>query len=341
MTPPTPATQPSRAIRPHPSRLQDMVLGIVIPCYNETVVLDFLLDELRRFMDGQPFATRILFVDDGSMDGTRARLDQAIQEDTRLAVVSLSRNFGHQLAVSAGLQRVTGDVVAVLDADLQDPPHVLGDMLALWTQGYDVVYGVRRSRKENFLLRSAYHVFYRALKRLAYIDIPLDAGDFCLMDRRVVDTLNNMPEHHRFLRGMRSWTGYRQIGLEYERSRRKAGSSKYTLRKLVRLALDGLISFSSGPLRLAAWLGLFCSFLGFLFIVWSIGSALFLDKVPAGWASVSVFVLFFSGIQLLVLGIIGEYVGRIFDEVKRRPLYIVQDQNGWVSPPGGGKPGAA
>jgi dolichol-phosphate mannosyltransferase len=248
-----------------------------------------------------------------------------------MACLRLSRNFGHQTAVSAGLARVRGDVVAVIDADLQDPPELILDMIAKWREGYDVVYGIRTNRKEGPFLRAAYALFYRILKKIANVDIPLDAGDFSLMDREVVDQINAMPEHNRFIRGLRGWVGFRQIGLPYSRQARQAGAPKYNLYRLLNLAMNGIISFSSVPLKIASWCGAVSSFLGFVLMLWVVVNGLVYGRTPPGWASLAVIVLMFGGIQLIVLGIIGEYVSRIFDEVKRRPHFIVRDAAGWVS----------
>ncbi len=305
-------------------------LGLVIPCFNEAQVLPRLVAELESFIALSEVPCRVLFVDDGSRDDTRRMLDEACARQPAFACLSFSRNFGHQTAVSAGLRYIRGDLVAVLDADLQDPPAVVLRMIDQWRAGFDVVYGVRTNRKEGRLLRGAYALFYRLLKRMANIDIPLDAGDFSLMDRRVVDFINAMPEHNRFVRGLRGWVGFRQTGLPYERAARQAGEPKYNLRRLMKLALDGFISFSTVPLRLATWIGVLTSGLGFLLALWAVGSAFFLQKVPPGWASLAVMLLFFGGIQLIVLGIIGEYVGRIFEEVKNRPHYLVAGSSGWV-----------
>lgn len=315
----------------HPRRKDNPALGIVIPCYNEEEILPRLVRELQEFAARLPFPCRFLFVDDGSRDRTLDLLHDACEADSRFGCISFSRNFGHQTAVSAGLKFVAGDIVAVIDADLQDPPEVILEMLEKWKQGYDVVYGVRKNRKEHLFLRAAYSLFYRLLKRIAHTEIPVDAGDFSLMDRTVVDYINRMPEHNRFVRGLRSWVGFRQIGLPYERAGRQAGAPKYNIIRLTQLAMDGLISFSSVPLRLAAWIGALASVLGFVLLVWAFVSAFMLKNPPPGWASLAVILLFFGGIQLLILGTIGEYVGRIFEEVKNRPLFIIADKAGWAA----------
>lgn len=319
-------------IKPSPQRhTATPVVGLVFPCYNEEQVLPRLLGEIDRFLATSPLEVRVLFVDDGSRDRTFDLLAEACATDPRKACVRFSRNFGHQTAVTAGLKLIQGDVVAVLDADLQDPIDVVPRMIDAWREGADVVYGVRQNRKEGVLLRAAYALFYRILKKIANIDLPLDAGDFSLMDRRVVDQINAMPEHNRFVRGLRGWVGFKQVGLPYERAARAAGVPKYNLKRLMRLAFDGVVSFSSAPLKLAIWLGAMTSLVGFVLLLWALVSALFLERTPPGWASLAVLLLFFSGVQLLVLGIIGEYVGRMFEEVKNRPLFVESQRVGWIA----------
>jgi dolichol-phosphate mannosyltransferase len=252
--------------------------------------------------------------------------------------VRFSRNFGHQTAVSAGIARAGGAALIVMDADLQDPPEELHRFLAKWREGYDVVYGLRRKRKEGPLKRLCYHLFYRILAGTASQPIPTDSGDFCLMDRKVVDLLNAMPERNRFVRGLRAWVGFRQIGIEYARDARQAGEPKYTLTKLVRLAVDGLLSFSTVPLRLATYLGLVVSAIAFLGAVFTLVQRLFADwfariglaPVP-GFATIVIAILFLGGVQLICLGIMGEYIGRIYDEVKGRPSWIVRQTLGLPS----------
>lgn len=314
-----------------PHRPSSPVLCCVIPCFNEEAVLPALEAQLVDFIRTQAFLVRVLFVDDGSRDRTFDYLEGACKRHPEFACLRLSRNFGHQAAVSAGLKNACGDIVAILDADLQDPLEVLPQMIAAWRQGYDVVYGVRQNRKEGFVLRACYALFYRMLKAISNIQLPLDAGDFSLMDRRVVDQLNAMPEHNRFVRGLRGWVGFRQTGVPYDRKKRIAGSTKYTVRRLFRLAFDGLFSFSSAPLKLATWMGVTAAGVGLILSVWAIISALFFDKTPPGWASLAVLIIFFSGVQLIVLGIIGEYIGRIFDEVKNRPNFIEDARVGWLA----------
>ncbi|MGB9751762.1 glycosyltransferase family 2 protein [Roseiflexus castenholzii] len=299
-------------------------LSVVMPVFNERENLPALYERLTRVLDseGQPY--ELVFVDDGSRDGSRDVLLTLAARDPRVVVVELARNFGHQIAISAGLDHARGDGVIVMDSDLQDPPEVLPQFIARWREGYDVVYAVRASRKENLLLRVAYAFFYRMLRRIANIDIPLDAGDFCLMDRRVVDILTAMPERNRFVRGIRSWVGMRQIGLPYDRQGRHAGKPKYTLSRLTYLALDGIVSFSFVPLRIITMLGFLVSTISIaLAIVYAVQRIAF-GLTPPGFPTLIVAIFFLSGIQLITIGVIGEYVGRIFEEVKQRPLYVVR-----------------
>jgi dolichol-phosphate mannosyltransferase len=274
-------------------------------------------------------------VDDGSADRTWELIVRQHQRDSRWLGLSLSRNFGHQSAVSAGLFHAQGDAVVVLDADLQDPPEVLSRFLEKWRAGFQVVYGVRTLRKEGWFKRACYWGFYRLLARVSPTNIPLDSGDFCLMDRRVVEVLRQMPERNRFVRGLRAWAGFRQVGVEYERDARLAGEAKYTLRRLSRLALDGLFSFSTVPLSLVSQAGLWISGLALLGILWTLTTKLFSDYFAQwgfppvqGFTTIVISVLFLGGIQLLSLGIIGEYLGRVYDEVKRRPPWVIADSAG-------------
>lgn len=312
------------------SRPLHPVLGLIIPCHNEQAVLPRLLEELEKLQRSCGCETRILFIDDGSRDRTFELIAEAASNNPSIACLQFSRNFGHQTAVYAGLMHIEADLAGILDADLQDPPEVLLQMIEKWREGYDVVYGIRQNRKEGLFLRTGYALFYRLLKRLARVEMPLDAGDFCIMDRRVLNVLRQLKEQAPFLRGLRSWVGFRQIGVPYNRGGRAAGQSSYNLSRLLELAIQGLVSFSSVPLRLAAFLGLACSGIGFLLLVWAVVSALLLDRIPPGWASLAVMVLFFGGIQLTMLGVLGEYVGRIFEEVKRRPLFVADQCVGWL-----------
>ena len=311
-------------------------ISVILPVYNERETLPELKARLTPILDVQVGGSfEVLFVDDGSRDGSDLIIDGFHDRDPRFKAIHFSRNFGHQAALQAGLDAASGDAVALMDADLQDPPELLGQFIERWRQGYDVVYAVRKKRKEAFWKRSAYAVFYRTMKAISEIDVPLDAGDFCLMDRRVVDTLVSLRERNRYLRGLRSWVGFKQIGVEYERDARHAGDPKYTLRKLVGLALSGYIGFSSAPLRLATWLGLASAMTGFLVALWAIYTKLAGIYSPRGWASTIAIIMFIGGAQLLMLGVIGEYLSRVYDEVRRRPLYIVRSRAGLEDRAGG------
>jgi dolichol-phosphate mannosyltransferase len=270
----------------------------------------------------------IIFVDDGSSDQSRYKLAELEAMDRRVIVIELARNFGHQVAITAGLDFARGNAVAVMDADLQDPPEVLPAFIAKWREGYEVVYAIREKRKETWLKRVSYKLFYRLLRRVASIDIPLDAGDFCVMDRRIVDQLKRMPERSRFIRGIRSWIGLRQVGLPFERHVRHAGETKYSVGRLMLLALDGLISFSYVPLRIITLLGVSVSFLSMIMAVFFFVKKLVYGLNPPGFAAIIVSIFFLAGIQLITLGVIGEYVGRIFEEAKRRPLYVLRRVSG-------------
>ncbi len=299
-------------------------LSLVIPVYNEQENLTLLYQRLCASLEPITASFEILFINDGSQDDSLPILQALAAKDGRVCVIDLSRNFGHQVAISAGLDHAGGRGVIIMDADLQDPPEVLPEFIAKWKEGYDVVYAIRARRKEAWLKRNLYLVFYRLMQRIANIEIPLDAGDFCIMDRRVVDELNDMPERSRFVRGLRSWIGLRQTGLAYERQARNAGQPKYTFSRLVYLALDGLVSFSFLPLRLITLLGFGVSALSILLAIGYTIQKLTIGLSPPGFATTIVAILFLAGMQLITIGVIGEYVGRIFEEVKRRPLYIVR-----------------
>jgi dolichol-phosphate mannosyltransferase len=305
------------------------ILSVIVPVYNERENLEPLRTRLVASL--QPLtggSFEVLFVDDGSRDGSSEILDSFHERDPRLKVLHLSRNFGHQPALQAGLDAARGDAVVLIDADLQDPPEVIPRLVERWRQGYQVVYAQRRKRKEGMVRRAAYSAFYRSLRAIAEIDLPLDAGDFCLLDRRVVDAVVNLPERNRFLRGLRSWVGFRQVGVEYERDARAGGIPKYTLPKLLRLALSGYVGFSAVPLRAAVWLGFMAAGLGFVLAVWAVVTRVLNIPMPHGWASTLAVILFVGGVQLVVLGVIGEYLGRVYDEVRRRPIYIVHSSLG-------------
>ena len=307
------------------------LLSVVIPCMNEEQVLRETNRRLTAVLDGISLNFEIVYVDDGSTDGTPALLHELQSLDSRVKVVRFSRNFGHQIAITAGLEHASGDAVAIIDADLQDPPEVILDFVAKWLDGYDVVYGVRAERdgETAFKLWTA-KLFYRTISRLSDTRIPLDTGDFRLMDRRVVDALLSMPERDRFVRGMVSWLGFSQTAVEYRRAPRLAGATKFSLFKMVRFALDGIFSFSILPLRLATWTGFAASGLAiFGIVVVLLERFLRIEGLVKGWSSAMITELFIGGVQLICLGLIGEYVGRIYGESKRRPLYIVRERMGF------------
>lgn len=302
-------------------------LSVVIPIFSEEENIEALHQRLSSVLGSTDKDYEIIFVNDCSRDGSLELMRQLSQGDPRVKVVSLSRNFGHQIAISAGMQFARGRSVVVMDGDLQDPPEVLPDLIERQEQGnWDIVYAVRKKRKEPLLIRALYYTYYRMLKWTSYIEIPLDAGDFCIMSRRVVDAINAMPERNRFVRGLRSWVGFRHVGIEYERAARGGGAPKYTFRALLKLALDGIVSFSFLPLRISTWVGLIFSSAGLLYALIIVFRRLRGDfETLGGWPTVVVSVLVLGGIQLIMLGIIGEYLGRIFEEIKGRPMYIVDE----------------
>lgn len=299
-------------------------ISLVFPVYNEEEVLPMLYERVRRALTQLPYEVEVILVNDGSRDRSLELMTRYHQEDSRFKIVDFSRNFGHQVAITAGMDAAGGDAVILMDADLQDPPELLPQFLKTWEDGYHVVYAVRKTRQEHALKQFAYRAFYRILQKISNIPIPLDSGDFCLMDRVVVDTIKSMDERHRFVRGLRSWVGFRQIGLEYDRDKRQAGEVKYTFSKLMKLALDGIFSFSYFPLQLASYTGFAVSGLSFFAIAVYLYKKLFVGHEPQGFPTLVTVVLFLGGIQLISLGVIGEYIGRIYDEVKRRPTYIVR-----------------
>ncbi len=299
-------------------------VSIVVPAFNEEGNLPVIYRRLVAALAPLDLKWELLFVNDGSRDASADVIASLAKADARVTALDLARNFGHQAAISAGLDHSRGRAVIIMDADLQDPPEELPRFIAHWREGYDVVYAVRRMRPENWFKRTAYSAFYRLLRRISAIPIPLDAGDFSLMDRRVVDLLEAMPERNRFLRGMRSWVGLKQIGVSYERGERLSGRSNYTLGRLIALALDGLFSFSFLPLRVISLTGLAVSALSIILALAYAIQKIVSGLEPAGFATIVVSVFFFSGVQLITLGVLGEYVGRIFEEVRRRPLYVVR-----------------
>ena len=301
-------------------------LSIIIPMYYEEKVVNECYKRLKEMVEKlKGYDYELIFVNDGSKDNTLNLLEEIAKNNNKVKIISFSRNFGHQAAVTAGLKYVTGDAIAIIDADLQDPPEEIPEMLKLWEQGYEVIYGKRKSRKGEsaFKLLTA-KMFYNTLDALSDVEIPKDTGDFRLVDRKVVNTINEMPEHNKFLRGLFSWVGYKQIPFEYERQERFAGKTKYPLKKMLKLASDGIISFSTKPLKLVGYVGIFSILLSLIILIYSLVSFAFnLNNLTAGWTSIMVTVTFFAGVQLLSIWIISEYIGRIYDESKNRPQYII------------------
>ncbi len=308
-----------------------MTISVVVPLYNEEKNVAPLVQRIVAILESLPDRPEyeILLVNDGSSDGTLAAIRNEIRVRPHMVLVNLSRNFGHQLAATAGIELASGEAVVLMDGDLQDPPELIESFVERWRAGYDVVYAVRRTRKGEsaFKLLTA-RVFYRVIKRLTNVAIPVDTGDFRLMSRRVVEALRSSPERHRFLRGMVSWVGFNQTGVEYDRDERRSGATKYPLPKMLRFAVDGITSFSDIPLRFAAYFGFIVSAVAFVYAIVVIVAKLLRVNAPGytpGWASTIVAVVFLGGVQLISLGIIGEYLGRIYDQVKGRPLYLVSD----------------
>lgn len=299
-------------------------LSVAIPVLNEEAVLPELLRRVCAVLDALPGGPHeLVIVDDGSTDRSVPLLEKAVREDSRVRVVVFSRNFGQQAAFSAALAHVTGDAVVLMDGDLQDQPESIPEFLARHEQGYDVVYARRVRRKEGVLLRAAYWLSYRLIGRMSRIEMPLDAGDFALLSRRVVDALNALPEHQRYLRGLRTWVGFRQVGIDIERQQRWAGRPKYGLGSLAELAFDGILAFSVAPLRAAAAVGAIGVALSMLFAIYAVYVRVVLGQSPEGFTALLVAFTFLSGIQLCFMGVIGEYVGRIYEETKGRPTFIV------------------
>jgi dolichol-phosphate mannosyltransferase len=315
-------------VAPAPGRL----LTVVLPCYNEQAVLPMTharFSAMRGALAAMGLDYELVFVNDGSVDKTPEILNQLALNDPHVRAVHLARNFGHQAAVSAGLSVARGNVVALADCDLQDPPEILPEFLAKWREGFQVVYAIRKKRKEWFGKRMAYWTFYRILAAISDLRIPLDSGDFCVMDRSAVDLINSLPERQRFVRGLRTWIGLRQTGIEYERDARAAGAPQYTLAKLIHLATDGLVSFSSLPLKLVTRLGILSAVAAMGLGLWVLAVTIYeweagiRNRTPRGWASLACLVLMMSAVQMISLGIIGEYLSRVFLEVKGRPTFLI------------------
>ena len=308
-----------------------VALSVVIPIYNNADCLEELSGRLRRTLSAARIEEyEVIFVDDGSRDNSREVLRRFCGQEPRMKLIGLTRNFGHQFAITAGFDCSRGDAVLVMDGDLQDPPEVIPEFLAKWREGYDVVYSVRVERPgDSQLKRWTASLFYRLLRRLTSTEIPLDSGDFRLLSRRAMDTFNRLRERSRFVRGMVSWLGYPQAPVFYKRAPRWAGKSQYSLRRLVKLALDGIVSFSDLPLRIASWMGFAGVGICFVYLAYALAKKLLWGVPVQGWASLVAVVLLIGSVQLTVLGVVGQYVGRIFEELKGRPLYVVQERVGF------------
>jgi dolichol-phosphate mannosyltransferase len=305
--------------------MQRPVLSLVIPIYNEEATIPELDRRLKDFLREMDETWEVVFVDDGSQDRTPEMLNEIAAAEPRYKVISFSRNFGHQAAITAGIDRAEGDAVVIMDADLQEPPEVVTAMIQKWREGCDVVYGQRSIRHgESIFKRATAAAFYRLSRMLLPIEIPLDTGDFRLLSRRVVLSMRALREQHRFVRAMVSWVGFKQTGVQYERPERFAGETKYPLRKMMRFAIDGITSFSIVPLRLATWLGLCSGLVAIAASGWALYAGITGQTLP-GWAMIMIAVALASSAQLIMTGILGEYIGRIYEEVKRRPLYVVAD----------------
>lgn len=301
--------------------------SIVVPVYNEEEVIHETYHRLTEVMHSTKEAYELLFVNDGSRDRTAEIIKEYSEQDPAVVLLDFARNFGHQIAITAGMDYARGEAVVVIDADLQDPPELILEMIEKWRQGFDVVYAKRTKRKgETYFKKQTAAMFYRFLRAMTDIDIPLDTGDFRLLDRKVCNQMNSIQEKNRFVRGLVSWVGFKQIAVEYERDERLAGESKYPLKKMLKLSMDGITSFSYKPLKLASYAGVTLSGIGFIYLLVVLYLKLFTDSTITGWSSLIVIQLFFSGIILIILGMIGEYIGRIYDETKNRPLYIVREK---------------
>jgi glycosyltransferase involved in cell wall biosynthesis len=303
------------------------VCSVVVPMYNEEDVLMETYCRLTHVLKNSGLEYEIVFINDGSSDKTGQLLREICDTDTRVKLIDFSRNFGHQIAITAGMDYSSGECIVVIDGDLQDPPELIPEMVKKWREGYDVVYGKRVSRKgESFFKRATAAFFYRFLRSMTDVNMPVDTGDFRLIDARVRDALKHVNERNRYIRGLVSWLGFKQTSIEFERDERFAGETKYPLKKMLKLAADGITSFSYKPLKLASYIGTIISISSFLYLIYVLAQRIFFpETVQAGWASILAVSLFFNGITLLMLGIIGEYIGRIYDEAKGRPLYIIRE----------------
>ncbi len=307
--------------------MENIVCSIIVPMYNEEAVIPETYRRLTQVMEKFGESYEILFINDGSRDKTRDMLQELCKSDFHIKLIDFARNFGHQIAITAGMDYAAGECMVIIDGDLQDPPELIPEMVKLWRSGYEVVYGKRKTRQgETFFKKFTAKAFYRILHSLTDVDIPVDTGDFRLIDRRVCEALKQLPERSRYVRGLMSWVGFKQTAIEFERSERFAGETKYPLKKMIKLAMDGIMSFSYKPLKFASYIGILISGISFIYLIAVLLQKLFFPhSAQSGWASLIAVSLFFNGIILLMLGIIGEYIGRIYDEAKGRPLYIISE----------------
>jgi dolichol-phosphate mannosyltransferase len=305
--------------------LKALDISIIVPLYNEQAVFNNLIERLVKVIDTTLFSCEVILIDDGSTDNTRHLVEKICEKDSRFTGILLSRNHGHQLAVSAGLANVRGQKGAmIIDGDLQDPPELVKEFYELLVNGYDVIYAIRKNRKESFLKKVAYSTYYRLQKKISSFNIPIDSGDFSMLSRRVVDNMNNMPEQSRYLRGMRAWVGFKQIGYEYDRDERHAGETKYSWKKLFELAFNGIFNFSDFPVKFITRMGFITVVFSLIYFGYNIYRKLFYADVPQGFTATILAIILFSGVQLISLGLIGEYVLRIYNQVRNRPLFIIE-----------------
>ncbi|MBN2519851.1 MAG: glycosyltransferase family 2 protein [Bacteroidales bacterium] len=302
------------------------MLSLVIPLFNEEEVIELLFERVINSMNSITKDFEVICVDDGSKDKSLIKLIECHNKDKRFKVISLSRNFGHQAAILAGLTCSKGDFIAIIDGDLQDPPELIKSFYEKLNEGFDVVFAVRKKRKEGFVKRLCYWAYYRLLKKFADITIPLDSGDFCMMNRKVLNQILQMPEQSLFIRGLRSWVGYKQTEIEYERDARVAGLPKYSFKKLFNLAYNGFFSFSHFPIKFLTKTGFIIIFFSVIYIIYILIKKIFFGGVPEGFTTIIVFIILFSGVQLLATGLVGEYLLRIYDESRKRPLFIINEK---------------
>lgn len=302
------------------------IYTVIVPVYNEELVIKECYLRLTAVMNKINEPYELIFVNDGSMDKTAQIINEYYENDKNIRIINFSRNFGHQQAITAGMDYARGDAVVIIDADLQDPPEVIIEMVKIWKEGYDVIYGKRQQRKgETFFKKITSKYFYKLLKNMTSFDIPVDTGDFRLIDRKVCDVMKSLKEKNRYVRGLVSWVGFKQTYINYVREERFAGKTKYPLKKMIQLALDGITSFSYKPLKLASAIGFFISMISFIYLIVVLIQRLFTNTTIQGWSSIVAIILFSQGIVLIMLGLMGEYIGRTYDEIKNRPVYIVTE----------------